>query len=89
MRKRMRGTFTAKLASGVLPSTLPTPIVRSMGSGLRCAACDVSIRETAVHAVIHRSSTAYPPPTPPVDADGLRGTTRRKPWQKKRTVTIA
>ena len=33
----------AKLASGVLPSTLPISVIRSMGSGVRCAGCDVPI----------------------------------------------
>ena len=35
--------IAAKLSSGVLPSTLPTSVVRSAGVGHRCVACEMSI----------------------------------------------
>jgi|RhiMetdeSRZDD1v2_1073273.scaffolds.fasta_scaffold171324_4 hypothetical protein len=35
--------IAAKLASGALPATLPTSIIRSAGVGHRCAACELSI----------------------------------------------
>ena len=40
--------IAAQLASGVLPSTIPISVVRSMGSGLRCAACELSIEQDQV-----------------------------------------
>jgi len=43
LNRELGELIAAKLASGALPSTVPTSIIRSMGAGLRCSACDVSI----------------------------------------------